>query len=262
MPFAAIRDTIEHGLAVFFGWLPALLGALAILVVGYIVARVVGRLVARLLGRAGLDRALLSGQGGNWLSKVTTSPSRLIGRFTFWALFLGAVSLAVTALGIDALTDFMGAVYGYLPNVVAAVLIFLVAGAIAAAVGTLVQRTMGDTPTGRVLRTVVPALVMAIAVFMILNQLRIAPVIVTITYAAIIGGFALAAALAFGLGGRDVAARMLEGAYEKGQEQREQVRGDLETGRERGRQLVAEATERRAQAPTQAVVRPGATMRR
>jgi hypothetical protein len=71
---------------------------------------------------------------------------------------------------------------------------------------------------------------------MILNQLQIAEDIVTITYGALLGAAALAMALAFGLGGRDVAHRMLEDAYTKGQEQREQVRRDVEIGKDRGRQ--------------------------
>ena len=95
---------------------------------------------------------------------------------------------------------------------------------------------MGDTPTGKVVGSVVPVLVMAIATFMILNQLQIAPEIVTITYAALIGGVFLAMALAFGLGGREVAGRMLADAYDKGQEQRGQVRRDMEVGKERGKQ--------------------------
>ena len=77
---------------------------------------------------------------------------------------------------------------------------------------------------------------MAIATFMILNQLEIAPEIVTITYAALIGGVFLAMALAFGLGGREVAGRMLADAYDKGQEQRGQVKRDMEIGKERGKQ--------------------------
>ena len=97
---------------------------------------------------------------------------------------------------------------------IAALLIFVIAGVIAAAIGGLVARTMGDTPTGKIVGSVVPVLVMAIATFMILNQLQIATEIVTITYAALIGGVFLAMALAFGLGGREVAGRMLADAYD------------------------------------------------
>jgi hypothetical protein len=157
------------------------------------------------------------GQGGNFVQRVTTSPSGLLGRIAFWAIFLGAISLAAAVLGIAALTGFVAAIWAYIPNVIAALAIFLVAGAISAAVAGLVSRTMGDTPLGKIVATAVPIVVMSIAVFMILEQLKIATQIVTITYAAIWGAIALGSALAFGLGGRDVAARMLEGAYDAGQ---------------------------------------------
>ena len=235
------QDKLENGLTDIFRFIPELIAALVVLIVGYIVAKVVGDLIGRLLQRGGLDRTLTQGGAGGWIQKLTSSPSRLIGRIVFWALFLGVISLAVSVLGIEALTNFVAAIFGYLPNVIAALAIFLVAGAIAAGAAALVRRTMGDTPTGNILATVVPGLVMAIAIFMILNQLKIAPAIVTITYAALIGALALAAALAFGLGGRDVAARMLEGAYQRGQESREQVRQDLSHGRERAREDLERA---------------------
>ena len=261
MVFAAIADTIERAFDVFFAWLPALLGALVVLIVGYIVAKILGRVVGALLARAGLDRSAMSGRSGEWISRATSSPSRLLGRLVFWALFLGAAALAVSVLGIDALTDFMGRIFLYLPNVIAAIAIFLVAGLVAGAVAALVERTMGETPTGRILRTVVPGLIMAIALFMILEQLEIAPEIVRITYAALVGALALAAALAFGLGGRDVAARMLEDAYVKGQQQRAQVRRDLEVGKQRGREGLAEAREKAETeaAGKEAAARPGST---
>ena len=263
MVIAAIADMIERAFVVFFAWLPALIGALVVLILGYIIAKIAGRVVGGLLARAGFDRTVMSGQSGEWISRATSSPSDLLGRLVFWAVFLGAVALAVSVLGIDALTDFMGRIFLYLPNVLAAIVIFLVAGLVAGAAAALVDRTMGDTPTGRILRAVLPGLIMAIAVFMILEQLQIAPEIVRITYAALIGALALAAALAFGLGGRDVAARMLEGAYVKGQQQREQVRRDLQLGKERGREQFAQARERMETdtAVTDTTTPPGSTTR-
>lgn len=228
-----ISDSAERGFDTFFAWLPGLIGALVILILGYFIAKIVGRLLAGGLARAGLDRTMLEGKTGEWVRKLTASPSHLIGTLAFWAIFLGAISLAATALGIDALTAFVASVYSYLPNVIAAVLIFLVAGAVAAGVSALATRFMGDTPTGRIVATAAPILVMTIATFMILDQLKIAEDIVVITYAALLGSVALGAALAFGLGGRDVAAEMLRGAYVKGQAATDQAKRDLETGRRR-----------------------------
>jgi hypothetical protein len=245
-----IGDSVQQGLDNFFAFVPRLLGFLLILLIGYIVAKVVKGVLTKLLERVGLDRALHTGSTGEYVNKVApdVKPSRTIGAIAFWFVFLGAISIAVSQLGIAALTDFVASIAAYLPNVVAAILIFVIAGAIAAAVGGLVARTMGDTPTGKVVGSVVPVLVMAIATFMILNQLRIAPEIVTITYGALIGGVFLAMALAFGLGGREVAAQMLGDAYDKGREQKGQVKDDMETGKYRAkddaRQVKAEAEAR------------------
>jgi hypothetical protein len=250
--FAAVHvgDSVQRALDSFFAFLPNLLGFIVILAIGWVIARIVRAVVTKGLQKVGLDRALHSGSTGRYVDRVApdTSPSRVIGTLAYWFIFLGALAVAVSQLGIAALDNFVAAVGAYLPNVIAAVLIFVVAGAVAAAVGGLVARTMGDTATGKVVGSVVPVLVMAIATFMILDQLEIAPQIVTITYAALIGGVFLAMALAFGLGGRDVAGRMLADAYEMGREQRGQVRRDLEVGKERG-QHDARRFKRDADAP-------------
>ena len=235
-PFAVqVGDSLQQSFDKFFAFLPNLLGFVVILVIGYIVARVVKGILTKVLDSAGLDKALHSGQTGQYVERFSpgASPSKLVGQIAFWFLFLGAVSLAVSALKIPALTTFVTAIYGYLPNVIAAVLIFVIAGAIAGAVAGLVAKVMGDTPTGKVVRAVAPTLILAIATFMVLDQLRIAPQIVTITYAGLIGMLALAGALAFGLGGRDVAAQMLGQAYSAGQQSAGQVKQDVQTGRAR-----------------------------
>lgn len=120
----------------------------------------------------------------------------------------------------------------------------MVAAIVAGAAGGAAGKLMGDTPTGKIVGTVVPALVMVIAGFMVLSQLQIAPSIVQIAFAATMGAMALGLALAFGLGGRPVAERMLEDAYRKGQEQREQVRHDARIARDRGQQQVQQGQER------------------
>jgi Conserved TM helix len=139
---------------------------------------------------------------------------------------LGVLSIAISSLGIAALNDFLADVFAYLPNVVAAILIIVIAIALAGALTRIVTRAMGETGLGKMMATAVPALVLAIAVFMALNQLRIATEIVTITYAALLGAIALGSALAFGLGGRDVASRMLEDTYRRGQLERERYRAE------------------------------------
>jgi hypothetical protein len=242
----SVVDSLQRAFNSFFGFLPNLLGFLIILVIGYIIARVVKGILTKVLEKVGLDKALHSGQTGQYVEKVSpnASPSRLVGSIAFWFLFLGAISLAVSALKIPALTTFVATIYGYLPNVIAAVIIFVLAGAIAAAVAGLVTRVMGDTPTGKLVASVVPVLIMGIAVFMILNQLGIAPAIVTITYAVLLGSVGLGMALAFGLGGRETAARLVSDAYDKGQERQDQVKHDMQLGKERSQREAERAKQK------------------
>ena len=228
-----ISESLQRGLDDLLGFLPRLVGFLLILLIGYLVAKALQKVVSLALEKVGTDRALASGAAGSYVERVTpdASPSQLIGRVVFWFVLLGALSIAITSLGITALNDFLAEVFGYLPNVVAAILIFVIAGALAGWLGKTVSRLLGDSPTGKLAATALPVLVMAIAVFMILNQLQIATDIVTITYAALMGAVALGMALAFGLGGREVASRMLEDAYRRGQEERRRRRGPVSVDR-------------------------------
>jgi hypothetical protein len=236
-----VGDYLQRLLDKIIDGLPAFLGALAVFLLGYLVAKALERIVQSGLNSMNLNRRLYNGQGGNLIRRAVPDPADLIGKIVFWVVFVLGISIAIAVLGVPVLNDFLRAVYGYLPNVAAALLIFMVASAISAALATLVSNTMGDTPTGKVVGTAAPVLVMSIATFMILNQLRIAPAIVTITYAALLGSVALGMALAFGLGGRDVAATMLQGMYRKSLESREQVRSDLRKGADTARVKVRRA---------------------
>ena len=257
-----ILQSLQTAFTTFLSYVPNVIGALLVLIIGYIIARLLRAGISRLLRRFRVDEKLTHGSGGEYVARFSPQGSPPAGR-------------AGRAVRTDGVRDRVRGRHAehpggdrvrepglaYLPNVLAALLIFLVAAAIAAAVGGLVHRTMGDTPTGRVARSAAPTLVMAIAVFMILNQLGIAETIVNTTYIALIGAVALGSALAFGLGGRDAAADLINSGYRKAQQQSDQVRADLQTGRERGQAEAQQYTQQYAPAdqPTQATHPPQAT---
>jgi hypothetical protein len=241
-----IGGSLQEGFDQFFAFLPNLLAFLVILIVGYFVAKVIKAIISKALEKLGVDRRLNESSARQYVDRVMpgASPSNGVGRIVFYFVFAFFVVAAIGALQIPALTAFMNDVLAYIPNVIAALAIFILAALIAGAAGGGAAKLLGDTPTGKIVATVVPALVMVIAVFMILNQLQIAPEIVQIAFAATMGALALGLALAFGLGGRPVAERMLEDAYRKGQEQRDQVRRDVELGRQRGREQAERGAQR------------------
>lgn len=248
MQLAAIKvgDSLQKGLDTFFGFIPNLLAFLVILVIGYIIAKVVSGIIKKVAQKAGLDKALHESDAKQYVDRVSpdASPSAAIGKVFFFIIFIFVLTAAIGALKIPAVTAFMNQVLAYLPNVIAAIVIFVVAAAVAGAIAGGVAKLLGDTPTGKVVAAAVPSLVMLIAVFMILNQLKIAPEIVQITYTALLFSVALASALAFGLGGREVAGQMLGDAYRKGNEQKGQVKADLQKGKERGQDQAERGKER------------------
>jgi hypothetical protein len=231
MPIAAVHiaQSLQRGLDSLIAFIPNLVGCLIILFIGYVIARLIKAAVAKLLETVGLDRALSGSPAGAYVERVSPGarPSRLVALVAFWFIFIYAIAAAIGALKIPALTNFMANVQNYLPNVIAAVLILVVGVALAGGVGGLVDRLMGDTPGGRMARAVGPTLILAIVVFMVLNQLKIAPAIVTTTYIALIGMLAVAGALAFGLGGRELAADMMRDAYDSSRDNRQRARGAL-----------------------------------
>jgi hypothetical protein len=163
-----------------------------------------------------------------------------IARVVFWLIFIFFITVAIGALGIPAATGFMNDVLAYLPNIIVAILIFIVAALLSGAVAGAVARFMGDTPTGKVVGAVVPAVIMTIAFFMILEQLQIAPEIVRIAFTAIMFALALGLALAFGLGGRDLAADLLRQARDKGSQATTQAKQDARVGADRAREQMGQ----------------------
>jgi Conserved TM helix len=239
MRIAAVEvgDSVQQGLDSFFNFLPNLIAFLLILVIGFLIARVLGGVARKGLEKLGIDRALHDSDAGRYVERISpgAKPSNGVGRAVFWLAMVFVVAVAIGALKIPAVTGFMNQVLAYMPNVIAAIVIFVVAAAIAGAAGTAATKLMGDTTTGKLVAAIVPTLVLVIGLFMVLNQLKIAEEIVTITFAALLGSLGLGMALAFGLGGRDVAGRLLDEAYRKGQEERGRIRRDMEVGKERAK---------------------------
>jgi hypothetical protein len=213
MVVASFTGSIDQAWDTFWDWLPQVAAAILILIIAWIVAKIVASLVRRLLVRVGLDR-LVESRGPDLVKRATTSLSGALGTLAFWLILLAGFGIAADALGVDALERAVDEVWGYIPNVLAAVAILVIAGFLAPWVSKLLAAALPGKAIGRILGTVAPVLILAVAVFMALDQLEIANNIVTITYASIMGAVALGMALAFGLGGRDQASRVLQGAYD------------------------------------------------
>ncbi|KAF5088601.1 mechanosensitive ion channel family protein [Methanoculleus horonobensis] len=108
-------------------FLPNLIAAIVILIIGWILGRILGRVVAGVLDRIGVDDALRKTSVGQQIERSTMNISRLFDLIVRWFIYLIAILTAVSVLQIPALTAAVAAIVAYIPNVVA-FLIILVAG--------------------------------------------------------------------------------------------------------------------------------------
>ena len=203
--------------AVLFKFIPALIGALIILLIGWIVARIVRALVLRVLQLIHFDQVMARTGLPEMLERagVRADSASLLAGLVYWFIFLIFLVAAANALGVPTITAVITSIVLFLPNVFVAVIILLIGMVLARFVGDLVRAAMhgGSIAGENFVAGVARWAILAFAFILALNQLNISPVIIQTLFAAVTGGLALALALAFGLGGRDTAKDIVDSAY-------------------------------------------------
>jgi small-conductance mechanosensitive channel len=211
--FQALQDAI----GVFLSYIPQLIGAIVILLIGYIIARALQALVGRLLEGIGFDRWMERGGIKQFFDRAQTqeTPHSILGKLVFWFIFIIAITMAADALGIPQVSAVLGQLIAYIPNIIAAILILILAALLANFLASVVRGATGSALLGSIARYAI----IVYAVFAALTQLGIAVELTAPTFLILLGAVALAAAIAFGIGGREVARDVIEKAYNRGQEE-------------------------------------------
>jgi len=195
-------------------FLPELIGAIIIFIVGWIVARLVKLGVVKLLALVRFDKATEKGGVNEFLKKgdITKSPSEIIGALVYWFIMILVIIASLDALGLPIVSDILNSIFLYIPNVVAAIIVlilgFLVGNLLAAIVRTAASNAGFKAADGMGKLALYAIVFFSVAIA--LNQLDIGEEIVAAAFIIAFGAFALALALAFGLGGRDAAAEYLK----------------------------------------------------
>ena len=212
-------------------YIPALFGALIILFTGYLFARLVERAVDRLLRRIHLDTLL---ERGGVMEVVERSgsqvnPIRVLANLVFWLLMFAVIVLASNALGLQSLADVFSELVSYLPSVIAAIVIIIIGIVLGEFVGGLIMASAGALHGGTALARIGRGGVILLAIFMALQQLNVATEIVTTAFAILFGAVALALALAFGLGNRDLAGEVTREWYRRYKTERDAIERETES---------------------------------
>lgn len=199
-------------------FLPELVAALVIIILGFFLGGILGTAVRKLFKHTKLDHALDKAGVDDLTHRAgyAFKPAKFAGDLVKWFIILAFTIVALNVLGLTAVTEFMGEVLAYLPKVLAAALILFVGLIVANAARGITEgavrgaKTVSSDKAG-MLGSVAYYAVVVFAALAALNQMEIAPELIQILFAGIVVAVSLAFGLAFGLGGRSAAAHYLDG---------------------------------------------------
>lgn len=209
--------------------IPALLGALIILGIGWIVGGVIGKLGEKLLRAIGFERAAERTGFTGFLRNARVErmdASALLGLAVNWTIRLVFLQMAADALGLRQVTVLLNQLIAYIPNLFVAALILVVAGFLGRMLQGVIRGAMsGATSVGAsFLDEFAYWAVMVFGIIAALNQLNIAAVVVNTLFVGLVATVALALGLSFGLGGREAAAEVTRSWLESTREVAPQIR--------------------------------------
>ncbi len=204
-------------------FLPELIGALIVFVAGWIGAKLVKVAVVKLLKLVRFDSAAQKTGVQEFVQKggITKTPSEIIGILVYWFVMILVLIAALDALGLPIVSDLLNRIFLYIPNVVAAIIV-LILGLMLGNLLSAVVRTAASNAEFSCADGLGKVALYGIVFFsgsIALNQLGVGQEIVAAAFVIAFGAAALALALAFGLGGRDVAAEHLRKWLEEGKKE-------------------------------------------
>lgn len=224
-----LPERLRDSFLQIFQYVPLLLGALVILFAGYLLAKLLERATDRVLSRIGLNSWLERGGVMDAVERTgwRARPSRVFANLIFWFVMFAVILVAANALGLNALADLFSELVSYIPSLIAAIVIVLVGIVLGDFVDGLIRASAGALHGGTTMARVGRAGVVMLAIFMALQTLGIAPDIVTTAFAILFGAVALAMALAFGLGNRDLAGEVTREWYERLRAERRAIEAEV-----------------------------------
>lgn len=218
----ALWLSVAGAMSGLFSALPRVLGFAVILIVGWIVSGLIAGAVAALLRAVRFnelaDRAGISGFVQNM--GIRTDAAGFLGDLVRWFVRLIVLVVAFDALGLPAVSQVLQQFLLWMPNLVVALVILVVAGLGANALANLVRgaTTQAGFSNPELLATIARVAVWSFGIVVAVNQIGIAETLVNTLFMGLVGAIALALGLAFGFGGRDTAAEIVQGWYRQGKE--------------------------------------------
>jgi len=219
--------SLKSALTLLLLAVPRVIGFIIVVLIGWFVASLFGRGTAALLRAIRVNEAAQRVGFGEFIQRMDpmSDTAGILGSVVKWVIRLVVLLVAFDILGLPAVSDVLRLFLLWLPNLIVALVILFIAALAADALANFVR---GATTEARfsnpdTLATVARVAVWAFAIVIAVNQLGIAEALVNTLFMGTVAMLALAGGLAFGLGGRDLAAETLDSWRERGREAKEKV---------------------------------------
>jgi hypothetical protein len=200
-------------------FIPSLIIAILVFVAGWFIAIGSGRVIVEILKKLKVDKIFEKGSCKQILTKadLKVDVPRFIGAIVKWVLVIVFLMITVEILGLDEFAIFLKDILVYLPNVIIAALIFVIAVIIIDIVEKTVRVGVEGIKLGygQIISTIIRWSLWIFVILAILHQLEVAPALMEILLFGIVAMLAISFGLAFGLGGKDVAAEILQDLKKK-----------------------------------------------
>lgn len=214
----AIIASGATALALFFEAIPKVIGFLLILLIGWAIASAIAGVVAAFLRAVHFNDLSRRSGFSDFIHNmgVQNDSSGFLADVAKWFIRLIVLIVAFDALGLPAVSQVLQSLLLWLPNLVVALVVLVVAGLVANAVHGLVRGATAESGLGNpdLLANVARIAVLAFGIVVAVNQIGIATTLVNTLFAATVGALALALGLAFGLGGRETAGMIVRDWYD------------------------------------------------
>lgn len=213
-----ITQVLQESYRTFFDqlatFLPKLIGALLILIVGWIIAKLIKAGSIRLLKLVRLEKVTEKAKIDQFLEEGGTKKTaiEIIGSLIYWLIMLVVILAGFNTLGLEVASELFNQIILYIPNVIVAVIVLIFGIYLASFVAQVVVTYLSNVgiENADFLGNLTKAAIILFVASLALSQLNIGHELVTNAFLLLFGAICLALALAFGLGGREWASRMIE----------------------------------------------------
>ncbi|HEX2718556.1 MAG TPA: hypothetical protein VHM67_12820 [Gemmatimonadaceae bacterium] len=217
-----VLASLTGAFAMLFAAIPRILAFIIVVLIGWLVASLLAKGIRAALRAARVNEAADRAGVGRFFAQMGTDAASAIAGVVKWLVRIVVLLVAFDLLGLPAVSDVLRQFLLWLPNLIVALVILFIAGLAANALAGIVRgaTTEAGFANPDTLATVARVAVWTFAVVIAVNQLGIATNLINTLLTGVVAMLAIAGGLAFGLGGRDLAAETLESWRERGREAR------------------------------------------